>query len=214
MSNSSSNNSRDILFNNIWKAVNDLSRGVIDIWDFKDYILGFMFYRYLSNYICNYINITEQCKDPNFSYEKNVKDHDINDDIKQKIVKAIGFFIYPSELFSSVYEKYKDDYDNLNEDLATIFNNIENRTKGTDSESNFKELFQIIDLNSDKLGNNPLERNKLLIKIINEINNWNLDNPQNHKIDVFGDAYEYLISMCSSNAGKTGGGILYSTTSK
>lgn len=208
MSNSSSNNSRDILFNSIWKAVNDLSRGVIDVWDFKDYILGFMFYRYLSNYICNYINDAQKLENPNFCYEKDIRDNEIADDIKQKIVQAIGFFIYPSELFSNVYEKYKNDYDNLNEELATIFNNIESSTKGSGSESNFKELFQIIDLNSDKLGQNPIERNKLLIKIINEINNWNLDNPQNHKIDIFGDAYEYLISMCSSNAGKTGGNFI------
>ncbi len=201
---SNSSNSRNTLFSNIWKILNKLR---CQSWESKEYILGFMFYYYLSNYICNHINEIEKKWYPNFSYS-NLSDDEISDEAKKQIISEIGFFIYPSELFSNVYNKYENDYENLNEALNSIFINIESSTNEIENYDNFKGLFKIIDLNNEKLGLNPLERNKFLIKIISEINNWDLDDPKNHNIDIFGDAYEYLISMYSSKAGKKGGNIL------
>ena len=190
---------RDELHKAIWKIANDL-RGSVDGWDFKQYVLGFLFYRFISENLTNYINKLEP--DDNFDYAKlsdEQAEYGRNETLKEK-----GFYILPSELFCNVRKKAKTDAD-LNVTLNNIFNNIENSDKGTDSEEDMKGLFDDIDVNSNKLGNTVKERNDKLVKIIDSIGELPLGNYQDNTIDVFGDAYEYLMTMYASNAGKSGG---------
>lgn len=190
---------RDELHKAIWKIANDL-RGSVDGWDFKQYVLGFLFYRFISENLTNYINKLEP--DDNFDYAKlsdEQAEYGRNETLKEK-----GFYILPSELFCNVRKKAKNDAD-LNVTLNNIFNNIENSAKGTDSEDDMKGLFDDIDVNSNKLGNTVKERNDKLVKIIDSIGELPLGNYQDNTIDVFGDAYEYLMTMYASNAGKSGG---------
>lgn len=190
---------RDELHKAIWKIANDL-RGSVDGWDFKQYVLGFLFYRFISENLTNYINKLEP--DDNFDYAKlsdEQAEYGRNETLKEK-----GFYILPSELFCNVRKKAKTD-DDLNVTLNNIFNNIENSAKGTDSEEDMKGLFDDIDVNSNKLGNTVKERNDKLVKIIDSIGELPLGNYQDNTIDVFGDAYEYLMTMYASNAGKSGG---------
>lgn len=190
---------RDELHKAIWKIANDL-RGSVDGWDFKQYVLGFLFYRFISENLTNYINKLEP--DDNFDYAKlsdEQAEYGRNETLKEK-----GFYILPSELFCNVRKKAKNDAD-LNVTLNNVFNNIENSAKGTDSEDDMKGLFDDIDVNSNKLGNTVKERNDKLVKIIDSIGELPLGNYQDNTIDVFGDAYEYLMTMYASNAGKSGG---------
>ena len=190
---------RDELHKAIWKIANDL-RGSVDGWDFKQYVLGFLFYRFISENLTNYIDKLEP--DDNFDYAKlsdEQAEYGRNETLKEK-----GFYILPSELFCNVRKKAKTDAD-LNVTLNNIFNNIENSAKGTDSEEDMKGLFDDIDVNSNKLGNTVKERNDKLVKIIDSIGELPLGNYQDNTIDVFGDAYEYLMTMYASNAGKSGG---------
>lgn len=190
------------LHRTIWNMANDL-RGSVDGWDFKQYVLGMLFYRYISENITSYINKGEQeagFKD--FDYAK-LSDEDA-ESAREDLVKTKGFFILPSELFENLKEKAKDD-DNLNEILEAIFKNIEASAQGTDSEANFKGLFDDIDVNSNKLGGSVVRRNERLVKLINSVAEMNLGSYQDNTIDAFGDAYEYLMAMYASNAGKSGG---------
>lgn len=190
---------RDELHKAIWKIANDL-RGSVDGWDFKQYVLGFLFYRFISENLTNYINKLEP--DDNFDYAKlsdEQAEYGRNETLREK-----GFYILPSELFCNVRKKAKSDVD-LNVTLNNVFNNIENSAKGTDSEDDMKGLFDDIDVNSNKLGNTVKERNDKLVKIIDSIGDLPLGNYQDNTIDVFGDAYEYLMTMYASNAGKSGG---------
>lgn len=190
---------RDELHKAIWKIANDL-RGSVDGWDFKQYVLGFLFYRFISENLTNYINKLEP--DDNFDYAKlsdEQAEYGRNETLREK-----GFYILPSELFCNVRKKAKSDVD-LNVTLNNVFNNIENSAKGTDSEDDMKGLFDDIDVNSNKLGNTVKDRNDKLVKIIDSIGDLPLGNYQDNTIDVFGDAYEYLMTMYASNAGKSGG---------
>ena len=197
-----SNKERDELHKAIWSIADDL-RGSVDGWDFKQYILGVMFYRYISENITNYINEGERrAGDKNFDYA--TLSDEVAESERQNLVKEKGFFILPSELFCNVCKKAKDD-ENLNETLEKIFNNIENSAKGAESEDDFSGLFDDIDVNSNKLGATVPKRNEKLVKILDGIAGINLGNYQNHNIDAFGDAYEFLMSMYASNAGKSGG---------
>lgn len=197
-----SNNERDELHKAIWSIADDL-RGSVDGWDFKQYILGIMFYRYISENITNYINEGERkAGDKNFDYAT-LSDETAESE-RLNLVKEKGFFILPSELFCNVCKKAKDD-ENLNETLEKVFNNIENSAKGAESEDDFSGLFDDIDVNSNKLGATVPKRNEKLVKILDGIASINLGNYQNHNIDAFGDAYEFLMSMYASNAGKSGG---------
>ena len=197
-----SNKERDELHKAIWSIADDL-RGSVDGWDFKQYILGIMFYRYISENITNYINEGERkAGDKNFDYA--TLSDEVAESERQNLVKEKGFFILPSELFFNVCKKAKDD-ENLNETLEKIFNNIENSAKGAESEDDFSGLFDDIDVNSNKLGATVPKRNEKLVKILDGIAGINLGNYQNHNIDAFGDAYEFLMSMYASNAGKSGG---------
>ena len=197
-----SNKERDELHKSIWSIADDL-RGSVDGWDFKQYILGIMFYRYISENITNYINEGERkAGDKNFDYA--TLSDEIAESERKNLVKEKGFFILPSELFCNVCKKAKDD-ENLNETLEKIFNNIENSAKGAESEDDFSGLFDDIDVNSNKLGATVPKRNEKLVKILDGIAGINLGKYQDNSIDAFGDAYEFLMSMYASNAGKSGG---------
>lgn len=212
-----SNREREELHKAIWSIADDL-RGSVDGWDFKQYILGIMFYRYISENIANYINEGERkAGDTTFDYAK-LKDSEAECE-KANLVKEKGFFIRPSELFCNVIKAAKSDSatftdvegktksvkDNLNEYLEMIFNNIENSAKGAESEDDFSGLFDDIDVNSNKLGSTVTKRNEKLVKILDGIAAIKLGNYQENNIDAFGDAYEFLMSMYASNAGKSGG---------
>lgn len=190
---------RDELHKAIWKIANDL-RGSVDGWDFKQYILGFLFYRFISENLTNYINSMEP--DANFDYAK-LSDEEAEYG-RRETLEEKGFYILPSELFSNVRKKARNDKD-LNVTLNNIFNNIENSAKGTASEDDMKGLFDDIDVNSNKLGNTVNERNDKLVKIMDSIGDLALGDYRDNTIDVFGDAYEFLMTMYASNAGKSGG---------
>lgn len=193
---------REELHKAIWSIADDL-RGAVDGWDFKQYILGIMFYRYISENITNYINEGERkAGDTSFDYAK-LKDSEAESE-RENLVKEKGFFILPSELFENVLKRARED-ENLNETLERIFNNIENSAKGSESEDDFSGLFDDIDVNSNKLGATVPKRNEKLVKILEGIASINLGKYQENKIDAFGDAYEFLMSMYASNAGKSGG---------
>ena len=197
-----SNREREELHKAIWSIADDL-RGSVDGWDFKQYILGIMFYRYISENITNYINDGERrAGDKEFDYAK-ISDQ-MAESERANLVKEKGFFILPSELFCNVCKRAKDD-ENLNETLEKIFRNIENSAKGADSEDDFAGLFDDIDVNSNKLGATVAKRNDKLVKILEGIAGIKLGNYQDNSIDAFGDAYEFLMSMYASNAGKSGG---------
>jgi len=199
-------NKRDIeraeLHRTIWNIANDL-RGSVDGWDFKQYVLGMLFYRYISENLTNYINKGEwEAGNTDFDYAELSDEEAI--EIKDDMVQTKGFFILPSELFQNVRKNAAKDK-NLNETLERVFKNIEASTIGAKSEKNFKGLFDDIDVNSNKLGNTVEERNKKLVKILNAIGDMQLGDVKNNSIDAFGDAYEFLMTMYASNAGKSGG---------
>lgn len=197
-----SNKERDEVHKAIWSIADDL-RGAVDGWDFKQYILGIMFYRYISENITNYINEGERkAGDKDFDYAK-LQDK-VAETQREELVKEKGFFILPSELFCNVCKKAKND-ENLNETLEKVFNNIENSAKGAESEDDFAGLFADLDVNSNKLGATVAKRNDKLVKILNGIADIKLDDYKSNSIDAFGDAYEFLMSMYASNAGKSGG---------
>lgn len=193
------------LHRTIWQIANDL-RGSVDGWDFKNYVLGFLFYRFISEDLTAHLNREEaEAGNSDFDYACDVADDDIDDDIRRQTIDEKGFFIYPSELFKNVVARAEED-DNLNETLSRIFKNIEGSAIGTDSESDMKGLFSDIDVNSPKLGATVSKRNELLTKIMQKIGAMNLGGDlQDAKIDAFGDAYEFLMTMYASNAGKSGG---------
>ncbi len=193
---------RDELHRAIW-AIADELRGSVDGWDFKSYVLGTMFYRYISENIANYINAGEiDAGDTDFDYSK-ISDEDA-EEIRDGLVDDKGFFILPSELFCNVCKNCDND-ENLNETLEKVFRNIENSAKGSQSEDNFSGLFDDFDVNSNKLGATVQKRNENLAKLLKGVNNMNLGDVKDHDIDAFGDAYEYLMTMYASNAGKSGG---------
>ena len=190
------------LHRTIWGIANDL-RGSVDGWDFKQYVLGMLFYRYISENMTVYINRGEwETGNKDFDYAK-ISDIEA-EQAREDLVKTKGFFILPSELFENVRVKAKDD-ENLNETLERIFSNIESSAQGTDSEDDFKGLFDDIDVNSNKLGSSVAKRNEKMVKLLNSIAEMKLGDYKDNTIDAFGDAYEYLMGMYASNAGKSGG---------
>lgn len=190
------------LHKTIWGIADDL-RGSVDGWDFKQYVLGFLFYRYISENLCDYINQSEnEAGAENFNYA--MLSDDEAENVKDYIVNTKGFFILPSGLFSNVHKNASND-ENLNMTLENTFKYIENSALGSPSEADFKGLFDDIDVNSKKLGATVDERNKRLIKIMNGIAAMKLGDYKDNTIDAFGDAYEYLMQMYASNAGKSGG---------
>ena len=186
----------------IWNIANDL-RGSVDGWDFKQYVLGILFYRYISENLVAYINQNEwDAGNTGFCYSK-LSDQDA-EVAREDMVETKGFFILPSELFENVCKKASND-ENLNETLESVFRNIEASAQGTESEANFKGLFDDLDVNSNKLGGTVARRNSKLVKLLNGVADMKLGNYQDNSIDAFGDAYEFLMGMYASNAGKSGG---------
>lgn len=193
---------RTALHSTIWRIANDL-RGSVDGWDFKSYVLGMLFYRFISENLTSYINEKQwEAGLKSFSYSK-LKDDEAERG-RKLILEEKGFFIHPSELFDNVRKQATSDT-NLNETLEKVFKNIEGSAKGTDSENDMRGLFDDIDVNSNKLGATVTKRNELLVKLINAIGDLNLGNYGDNSIDLFGDAYEYLMTMYAANAGKSGG---------
>ena len=193
---------RDELHRAIW-AIADELRGAVDGWDFKNYVLGTMFYRYVSENLTNYVNEGEEkAGNTGFDYAK-MSDNEA-ETARKDLVQEKGFFILPSELFCNVKAKADDD-ENLNETLETVFRHIEESAKGSESESDFEGLFDDFDVNSNKLGATVAKRNEKLAKLLKGVAEMNLGDVKNHDIDAFGDAYEYLMTMYASNAGKSGG---------
>ena len=193
---------REELHKAIWNIANDL-RGSVDGWDFKQYVLGIMFYRYISENIANYIDTGEHAAgNVDFHYA------DLSDEAAEEaradMVETKGFFILPSQLFVNVRKRAGKD-ENLNETLEKIFNAIESSAQGTDSEDDFKGLFDDIDVNSNKLGATVAKRNEKLVKLLDGIGDMKLGDYKDNTIDAFGDAYEFLMGMYASNAGKSGG---------
>ncbi|MEG0296820.1 MAG: type I restriction-modification system subunit M [Clostridium sp.] len=193
---------REELHRTIWNMANEL-RGSVDGWDFKQYVLGMLFYRYISENFERYVNEGEhEAGDISFSYAE-LSDEDA-EQAKEDLVRTKGYFILPSELFCNVIKKAKND-ENLNVTLETLFKNIESSAQGTDSEDCFKGLFDDVDVNSNKLGGTVAKRNEKLVKLLNGVGEMKLGDYQENTIDAFGDAYEYLMGMYAANAGKSGG---------
>lgn len=190
------------LHKTIWRIANDL-RGSVDGWDFKSYVLGMLFYRFISENLTAYINHGEhEAGDASFDYTQ-MSDSQA-DFARDEVVAEKGFFILPSDLFANVRERAADD-ENLNETLERVFKNIEASALGTDSENDIKGLFDDMDVNSNKLGSTVAKRNQKLVKLLDAIGDLPLGRWEDNSIDLFGDAYEYLMQMYAANAGKSGG---------
>jgi type I restriction enzyme M protein len=186
----------------IWRIANDL-RGSVDGWDFKSYVLGMLFYRFISENLTSYINTGEHTAgDHSFNYDT-LSDAQAEFGRKETVEEK-GFYILPSELFQNVRAAGAKN-ENLNETLAGVFKNIEGSAVGSDSEDDLKGLFDDLDVNSSKLGNTVAKRNEKLVKLLDAIGDLPLGNFGENTIDLFGDAYEYLMQMYASSAGKSGG---------
>lgn len=189
---------RSELQSQIWKIANDV-RGSVDGWDFKQYVLGTLFYRFISENFTNYI----EGGDDSVNYV-GLDDKIITKEIIEDAVKTKGYFIYPSQLFCNI-AKEANTNESLNMDLKTIFDAIENSANGYPSESDIKGLFADFDTTSNRLGNSVKEKNIRLAAVIKGVEGLNFGNFEENQIDLFGDAYEYLISNYAANAGKSGG---------
>ena len=193
---------RDELHRAIW-AIADELRGSVDGWDFKAYVLGMMFYRYISENLTNYINEGEwEAGNDGFDYTQ-LSDENA-EQARKDMINTKGFFIVPSELFCNVRARAGKG-ENLNMTLEAAFRHIEESAKGSPSEDNFAGLFDDLDVNSNKLGATVAKRNANLVKLMNGIADMKLGDYKDNSIDAFGDAYEYLMGMYASNAGKSGG---------
>jgi type I restriction enzyme M protein len=190
------------LHKTIWRIANDL-RGSVDGWDFKSYVLGMLFYRFISENLTAYLNDLERRAGiADFDYAA-ISDKDAEFG-RTTTVEEKGFFILPSELFVNVRSRARNN-ENLNETLSRVFRNIEGSAIGTDSEDDVKGLFDELDVNSNKLGPTVAKRNEKLVKLLDAIGDLKLGTYSDNTIDAFGDAYEYLMSMYASSAGKSGG---------
>jgi type I restriction enzyme M protein len=190
------------LHKTIWRIANDL-RGSVDGWDFKSYVLGMLFYRFISENLTAFINRGEhEAGDASFDYAQ-MPDSEA-DFARDEVVAEKGFFILPSDLFVNVRTRAAGD-ENLNETLERVFKNIEASALGTDSEDDIKGLFDDLDVNSNKLGSTVAKRNQKLVKLLVAIGDLPLGRWEDNSIDLFGDAYEYLMQMYAANAGKSGG---------
>ena len=194
-------NNNNELEKQLWNIANEL-RGKMDADEFRDYILGFIFYKYLSEKINLYAN--KLLKEDNLLYnqidENSRKGRDYLESIQEESLDALGYFLKPSQLYSSIAQRN----DSIIEELQTILNSIEQSTMGSESEDDFGNLFEDLDLNSTKLGKSVDARNSLISKILNHLDkiDFEIDNTES---DILGDAYEYLIAQFASGAGKKAG---------
>lgn len=200
------------LHKTIWRIANDL-RGAVDGWDFKSYVLGTLFYRFISENLAAYINEQErQAGNRGFDYSK-LSDEDAEHGRRETVAEK-GFYILPSELFANVRWSVSQDrkkeereaaMENLNMTLERVFKNIEGSAVGTESERDIRGLFDDLEVNSQKLGPTVAKRNEKLVRLLDAIGDLNLGDFADNSIDAFGDAYEYLMTMYASSAGKSGG---------
>ena len=189
---------RDVLQTTIWKIANEV-RGTVDGWDFKQFVLGTLFYRFISENFTHFMEAGEE----GVNYAQ-LPDNIITPELKDDTTKAKGYFIYPSQLFVNV-AKEANSNPNLNTDLDAIFNAIESSANGYASEHDLKGLFDDFDTTSTRLGNTVEEKNKRLAAVIKGVESLDFGNFEDNEIDLFGDAYEFLISNYAANAGKSGG---------
>ena len=202
MANDVSATQRAELHKTIWRIANDL-RGSVDGWDFKSYVLGMLFYRFISENLTSYLNTAEyKAGSPDFDYAS------LSDEQAEfgrvETVAEKGFYILPSQLFHNVRKNARNN-ENLNEALEAVFRGIEGSAIGTDSEDDIKGLFDDVDVNSSRLGPTVAKRNEKLTKLMDAIGDLQLGDFADNTIDAFGDAYEYLMTMYASSAGKSGG---------
>ena len=200
------NNTKEIeraeLHKTIWRIANDL-RGSVAGWDFKSYVLGMLFYRFISENLTSYLNDLERkAGSPDFDYA-NLSDSDAEFG-RAETVEEKGFYILPSDLFVNVRKNARHD-SNLNETLSRVFKDIEGSALGTESENDIRGLFDDLDVNSNALGASVAKRNELLVKLLEAVGDLNLGNFSDNTIDAFGDAYEYLMTMYAASGGKSGG---------
>ena len=196
------NQDRAELHKTIWRIANDL-RGSVNAWDFKTYVLGMLFYRFISENLTSYLNQHQhKAGETGFDYSK-LSDEQAEFGRKETVVEK-GFFILPSELFVNVRKAAKID-GNLNETLTRVFRNIEGSAVGSPSEYDLKGLFDDLNVNSTNLGSSVIKRNEALVKLLEAIGDLALGEFADNSIDAFGDAYEYLMAMYAANAGKSGG---------
>lgn len=189
------NQQRAALQRQIWAIANDV-RGAVDGWDFKQYVLGMLFYRFISeNFVADYIKADDYAEQP---------DSIITPELKKDALNSKGYVIYPSQLFVNI-AKTANTNENLNTDLAKIFSEIESSANGHDSEGNIKGLFADFDTTSNRLGNTVKDKNTRLAAVIKGVASLEFSDFHGSKIDLFGDAYEFLISNYAANAGKSGG---------
>ena len=191
-------NQRAVLQAQIWKIANEV-RGAVDGWDFKQFVLGTLFYRFISENFTRFV----EGGDKSINYV-NMADDRITPQIKDDITKTKGYFIYPSQLFVNI-AKNANTNPNLNTNLAEIFDAIENSANGYPSEKDIKGLFADFDTTSNRLGNSVPDKNKRLAAVIKGVEGLDFGNFEDNEIDLFGDAYEFLISNYAANAGKSGG---------
>ncbi|PLS67407.1 MAG: type I restriction-modification system subunit M, partial [Cyanobacteria bacterium M5B4] len=189
---------REVLQRQIWQIANDV-RGAVDGWDFKQYVLGTLFYRFISENFTSYM----EAGDESIRYAEQ-SDDIITDDIKEDAIKTKGYFIYPSQLFANVAASANTN-ESLNTDLAKIFNAIESSANGYPSELNIKGLFADFDTTSNRLGNTVKDKNQRLAAVLKGVAGLDFGGFDASHIDLFGDAYEFLISNYAANAGKSGG---------
>lgn len=182
----------------IWKIANEV-RGSVDGWDFKQFVLGTLFYRFISENFTNYI----EGGDESVNYAK-YPDKDITPEIKDDAIKTKGYFIYPSQLFVNI-AKTANTNPNLNTELKAIFDAIESSANGYPSEPDIKGLFADFDTTSTRLGNTVESKNARLAAVLKGVEELNFGNFEDNQIDLFGDAYEFLIGNYAANAGKSGG---------
>lgn len=188
---------RDALHRQIWAIANEV-RGAVDGWDFKQFVLGALFYRFISENFTSYI----EAGDDSINYAR-MADGAIPQDAIVDAVKTKGYFIYPSQLFENVAASANTN-ESLNTELAAIFKAIEGSASGYPSEEDIKGLFSDFDTTSNRLGNTVKEKNDRLAKVLKGVADLPLKFEENHG-DLFGDAYEFLISNYAATAGKSGG---------
>jgi type I restriction enzyme M protein len=189
---------RDALQRQIWQIANDV-RGAVDGWDFKQYVLGTLFYRFISENFASYI----EGGDDSINYAQ-LGDRVITPEIKDDAIKTKGYFIYPSQLFASIAASANTN-ESLNTDLAAIFAAIESSANGYPSEQDIKGLFADFDTTSNRLGNTVADKNTRLAAVLKGVERLDFGDFEGSHIDLFGDAYEFLISNYAANAGKSGG---------
>jgi type I restriction enzyme M protein len=188
---------RAALQRQIWQIANDV-RGSVDGWDFKQYVLGTLFYRFISENFAAYLEAGDD-----IDYAA-LPDSIVNEEIKDDAIKTKGYFIYPSQLFSNILATANTN-ESLNTDLAAIFSAIESSANGYPSEQDIKGLFADFDTTSNRLGNTVKDKNLRLAAVLTRVGEMDFGDFEGSKIDLFGDAYEFLISNYAANAGKSGG---------